>query len=190
MRVILESIEDEYRRYKALGECAIAQLTDEQLCRVSQSGGNSVAALVRHISGNFKSRFTDFLTSDGEKLWRDRESEFTRRNVARSEVLKKWSEGWETLLGALASLDDGKLQVAVKIRGRSLSVMEALLDHLDIEAVVTGGLSMGGQIVMEFARRYPKRVRGLLLAATFPQSETNEGKRNRNAMADRHRGMI
>lgn len=130
MRVILESIEGEYRRYKALGEGAIAQLTDEQLCRVSQSGGNSVAALVWHISGNFKSRFTDFLTSDGEKLWRDRESEFTRRNVARSEVLQKWNEGWETLLGALASLDDGKLQVAVKIRGRSLSVMEALLRSL------------------------------------------------------------
>lgn len=63
--------------------------------------------------------------------------------------------------------------------------LAALLDHLDIEAVVIGGLSMGGQIVMEFARQYPQRVRGLLLAATFPQPETDEGKRNRLAMADR-----
>jgi pimeloyl-ACP methyl ester carboxylesterase len=63
--------------------------------------------------------------------------------------------------------------------------LAALLDHLDIATVVIGGLSMGGQIVMEFARRYPHRVRGLMLAATFPQSETDEGKRSRNAMADR-----
>ncbi len=63
--------------------------------------------------------------------------------------------------------------------------LAALLDHLDIEDVVIGGLSMGGQIVMEFARRYPRRVRGIVLAATFPQSETDEGKRSRNATADR-----
>jgi len=130
MRVIIESIESEYRRYKAPGEGAIGQLTDGQLCAVSHSGSNSVAALVWHISGNFKSRFTDFLTSDGEKPWRDRESEFTRRRVSRDEVLQKWNEGWEALLGALAALDDRQLQVAVKIRGRSLSVMEALLRSL------------------------------------------------------------
>lgn len=63
--------------------------------------------------------------------------------------------------------------------------LAALLDHLGIEDVVIGGLSMGGQIVMEFARQYPQRVRGLVLAATFPQPETEEGRRNRNAMADR-----
>lgn len=63
--------------------------------------------------------------------------------------------------------------------------LAALLDHLEIEDVVIGGLSMGGQIVMEFARLFPHRVRGLVLAATFPQSETEEGRRSRNAMADR-----
>ena len=130
MRVIVGSIESEYRRYRALGEGAIGQLTDDQLCAVPPSGSNSIAALVWHISGNFKSRFTDFLTSDGEKPWRDRESEFTRRKAARVELLQKWNEGWETLLGALALLDDGQLQIEVKIRGRSLSVMEALLRSL------------------------------------------------------------
>ena len=130
MRILVASIESEYRRYKALGEGAIGQLTDEQLCQVSHAGSNSVAALVWHIAGNFRSRFTDFLTSDGEKPWRDREAEFTRRKVDRAEVLKKWNEGWETLLGALALLDDGKLQDSVKIRGRALTVMEALLRSL------------------------------------------------------------
>jgi pimeloyl-ACP methyl ester carboxylesterase len=63
--------------------------------------------------------------------------------------------------------------------------LAALLDHLQVERVVIGGLSMGGQIAMEFARQYPDRVRGLILAATFPQAETDDGRRARNAMADR-----
>jgi len=130
MRVIVGSIESEYRRYRALGDRAIEQLMDDQLCAVPPSESNSIAALVWHVSGNFKSRFTDFLTSDGEKPWRDRESEFTRRKVARVELLQKWNERWETLLGALALLDDGQLQIEVKIRGCSLSVMEALLRSL------------------------------------------------------------
>ena len=130
MRVIVTSIESESLRCRALGEGAIGQLTDDQLCAVPPSGSNSVTALVWHISGNFKSRFTDFLKSDGEKPWRDRESEFTRRKVARAELLQKWNEGWETLFGALALLDDNQLQIEVKIRGRSLPVMEALLRSL------------------------------------------------------------
>jgi hypothetical protein len=126
MRVIVASIESEYRRYRMLGEGAIAQLTDGQLCEQAPSGGNSVATLVWHISGNFKSRFTDFLTSDGEKPWRDRESEFTRRSVSRSEVFGKWNEGWEILFDALGRLNDADLQREVTIRGRSLGVHEAL----------------------------------------------------------------
>jgi hypothetical protein len=78
------------------------------------------------MSGNFKSRFTDFLDSDGEKPWRDRESEFARRSVSRSEVLGKWNEGWEILFDALGRLNDADLQRKVTIRGRPLGVHEAL----------------------------------------------------------------
>ena len=126
MRAIVASIESEYRRYRMLGERAIAQLTDEHLCAQAPSGGNSVATLVWHMSGNFKSRFTDFLDSDGEKPWRDRESEFARRSVSRSEVLGKWNEGWEILFDALGRLNDADLQRKVTIRGRPLGVHEAL----------------------------------------------------------------
>lgn len=126
MRQLVGSIEGEYRRYKRLGEAAIDQVTDEQLCQVSSSGGNSIATLVWHISGNLASRFTDFLQSDGEKAWRDRDAEFLHRSVARAEVREKWEKGWTVLFRSLAELDDDRLHAVVKIRGVPLSVHEAL----------------------------------------------------------------
>jgi uncharacterized damage-inducible protein DinB len=126
MRQIVGSIEGEYRRYKTLGEGAIEQLTDEQLSQVSASAGNSIATLVWHISGNLASRFTDFLQSDGEKPWRDRDDEFLHRTVLRADLREKWEKGWTVLLRSLADLDDEQLHEPVKIRGVQLSVHEAL----------------------------------------------------------------
>jgi uncharacterized damage-inducible protein DinB len=126
MREIVGSIEGEYRRYKALGEGAIEQLDYEQLSQVIGSGGNSVATLVWHISGNLVSRFTDFLQSDGEKPWRDRDAEFRHRAVPRAELREMWEKGWTVLFRSLAELDDERLHAAVKIRGVALSVHEAL----------------------------------------------------------------
>jgi uncharacterized damage-inducible protein DinB len=126
MRPILTSIEAEYRRYKLLAEAAIHQLDDSQL---SESGGgsvNSIATLAWHISGNLKSRFTDFLTTDGEKPWRDRESEFLPRPVGKPELLAKWEEGWIVLFDTLQSLRDDDLARSVTIRGSALTVPEAL----------------------------------------------------------------
>jgi hypothetical protein len=126
MRTIIESIEGEYRRYKALAEGAIDQLSDEQLSQASSSEENSIATIVWHISGNLESRFTDFLNSDGEKPWRDRESEFAQRQVSHAELHEKWERGWVVLFQNLAGLNDDHLQWVVKIRGVGLSVTEAL----------------------------------------------------------------
>jgi hypothetical protein len=126
MRQIVGSIEGEFRRYKTLGEGAIEQLTDEQLFLVSSSGGNSIATLVGHISGNLVSRFTDFLQSDGEKPWRDRDAEFSHRTIPRAGLREKWEQGWTVLFRSLADLDDERLHVVVRIRGVPLSVHEAL----------------------------------------------------------------
>ena len=125
MRSLIASVEGEYRRYKALGEGALNQLEDAQLAAAS-SGSNSIATIVWHIAGNLKSRFTDFLTSDGEKPWRDRDSEFLARNVTRTELLAKWNDGWQVLFQALADLNDADLDRTVTIRGQPLSVAEAL----------------------------------------------------------------
>src|SRR5437762_671037 len=126
MRAVVSSIEAEYRRYKGLGERAIAQLDRAALTARPPGEGNSVAAIVWHLSGNLKSRFTDLLTTDGEKPWRDRESEFAVREVGPEEVTAKWEQGWAVLFGATAALSDEDLSRAVRIRGQELSVAEAL----------------------------------------------------------------
>jgi len=126
MRAIVQSVHTELLRYKELAEGAIAQLADADLCARIPEGGNSIAVICRHVSGNLRSRFTDFLTSDGEKPWRNREGEFERRTVTRAELLANWEEGWQTALRTLAELSDDQLGRTVTIRGKSLTVHEAL----------------------------------------------------------------
>ena len=126
---VISSIAAEYRRYKSLGEAAIAQLSDADLVRASDES-NSIAVIVWHIAGNLKSRFTDFQTTDGEKPWRNRDEEFAARVVTREELLAKWKSGWEALLNALAPLTDADLDRKVTIRGQPLTVSDALLRSL------------------------------------------------------------
>ena len=126
MREIVTSLEHEYRRYKKLAEGAFDQVTDAELVESPSREGNSLAMLVWHLSGNLKSRFSDFLTSDGEKPWRDRESEFVSRTVTRADLRAKWEEGWVILFRTLSELNDEALSRRVTIRGVELSVLEAL----------------------------------------------------------------
>ena len=126
VREIIGSIEHEYRRYKSYAEGTFEQLSGDQLAHVVGAGGNSVAILVWHIAGNLKSRFTDFLTTDGEKPWRQRESEFEERHVSHDQLRQKWDEGWAVLFGALSQLSDADLGKRIVIRSESLAVHEAL----------------------------------------------------------------
>jgi len=126
MNTLIKSIEAEYRRYKALAEAALEQVPEASLSQAGQAGGNSLAVMCWHLSGNLKSRFTDFLTSDGEKPWRQREEEFAARVVSRADLLVKWNQGWEVLFATLDGLTDGDLANSVVIRGQSLAVHEAL----------------------------------------------------------------
>lgn len=122
----VEAIADEFTRYKALGEAAIAQLDDDELTLIASDGGNSIITIVWHVAGNLESRFTDFRTSDGEKPWRDRDEEFVLRSVTKSALLEKWERGWRPLLAALGELSDAELVQTVTIRRQQLRVDEAL----------------------------------------------------------------
>jgi hypothetical protein len=127
MRQIVSSIEAEWRRYKALGEGAIRQLKDDEIGRSGPGENNSVAVIVWHIAGNLKSRFTDFLTADGEKPWRHRDSEFEPRSgITRADLLDKWNDGWAVLFSAVDPLQDEDLFRVVTIRGEQFSVLETL----------------------------------------------------------------
>jgi hypothetical protein len=126
MTNIIDSIRGEYLRYKALAEAAVDQLGEDELSAPGPNGGSSIAVICWHVSGNLRSRFTDFLASDGEKPWRNREEEFQARTVSRAALRAKWDEGWDALLAALATLGDEQLQRTVTIRGQPLLVHEAL----------------------------------------------------------------
>ena len=126
MRDVISSIESEYRRYKLLAEASFHQLSEEQLAQPGNESVNSVATIAWHVSGNLKSRFTDFLASDGEKSWRDRDGEFQPRRATHVELLREWEEGWQVLFKNLAELNDGDLARSVTIRGSALSVAEAV----------------------------------------------------------------
>ena len=130
MREILEAIEGEFARYKALAEGALAQVQDSDLCVAGPNEGNSLAIIVWHISGNLSSRFTDFLTTDGEKPWRQRDEEFVSRTVSRLALVEKWDAGWRILFDTLHDLHDANLAKVVHLRGRAIPVREALFRAL------------------------------------------------------------
>jgi len=126
MSLIVSSVQAEYLRYKGLAEAAIAQLSDADLVLPGPGDGNSIAVLCWHLAGNFRSRFTEFLTSDGEKPWRQREEEFRRRAVTKQELLAYWEGGWAVLIETLGKLTDADIDREVTIRGQPLRVAEAL----------------------------------------------------------------
>ncbi len=115
-----------FRHYKSLAERAMAQVTDEQLVTVLDDEMNSIALIVKHMAGNMRSRWTDFLTSDGEKANRNRDSEFVDPPLSREAVLSVWEEGWQRLFKALEPLGEQDLQRTVMIRGEAHSVMQAV----------------------------------------------------------------
>jgi uncharacterized damage-inducible protein DinB len=126
MNRIIPSLQAEYLRYKGLAEAAIGQLEEADLVAAAPGGGNSIAVICWHLAGNLRSRFTDFLTTDGEKPWRRREEEFQSRVVTRAELLAHWERGWAALLETLSTLTDADLDREVTIRGQPLRVSEAL----------------------------------------------------------------
>jgi len=153
-RHMIAAIEGEYRRYKALGEGTISQLGDEDLVRQPTPESLSIAMIVWHVSGNLESRFTDFLTTDGEKPWRDRESEFEGRRVSRKDLLAKWERGWGILLGALDALSDADLERTVSVRGVPASVGESLERSVTHTSYHVGQMTFLGKMLRRDQWKY------------------------------------
>jgi uncharacterized protein DUF1572 len=117
---------DLFRYYKKLGERAMEQCPDEGLFATLDRESNSIATIVKHMAGNMRSRWTDFLTSDGEKPDRNRDTEFETPPQTRAALLSLWESGWKIFLGALEPLSDADLGRTVTIRGEPHSVMQAI----------------------------------------------------------------
>ena len=122
----LESAIKQFEYYKMLGERTFAQLPDEKLFWQYNEESNSIAAIVKHLWGNMLSRWTEFLTTDGEKEWRNRDEEFDNDIATRQELLARWNAGWACLLDALWSLTPEDLTKEIYIRNQGHSVTEAI----------------------------------------------------------------
>jgi Protein of unknown function (DUF1572) len=115
-----------FRYYKKLAHRAMAQVTDEQLFATLDEEANSIAVVVKHVAGNMRSRWTDFLTTDGEKPNRNRDSEFEDPPATRAALLELWEDGWTCLFSAIEPLTDADLARTITIRGEPHSVMQAI----------------------------------------------------------------
>ena len=115
-----------FRYYKRLAERAMEQVSDEQLFTAIDREANSIAVIVKHMTGNMRSRWTDFLTTDGEKPDRGRDSEFVEPPATRESLIAMWEDGWKCLFTAVEPLTDADLGRIVTIRGEAHSVMQAI----------------------------------------------------------------
>jgi hypothetical protein len=120
------SVTRQFIYYKSLGEKAMEQLEEAQLFWQPGEGSNSIAMIVRHLSGNMLSRFTDFLETDGEKPWRDRDAEFYSTTCDRQTLMNTWHKGWQRLLDTIAALKSNDLETVVYIRNEGHTVKEAI----------------------------------------------------------------
>ena len=144
----LQSLQKEFKRYKTYGDRTLSRLNLEQMLWEPAADVNSVAVLVKHISGNMRSRFTNFLTEDGEKEWRHRDQEFLVNFESKEEILALWEDGWSILFSALNSLSESNLDSTVYIRDQAHSIPEALHRQLAHYSSHVGQMMYLGKIIL------------------------------------------
>ena len=143
----IENAKKQFGYYKMLGEKTIAQVVDDGLFWKYNEESNSIATVVKHLWGNMLSRWTNFLTTDGEKQWRNRDAEFENDFTSRKELVDKWNEGWNCLFNALNTLTDDDLQKIIFIRNESHTVVEAVNRQLAHYSYHVGQIVFIGKMV-------------------------------------------
>jgi hypothetical protein len=143
----LSSAINQFSQYKNLGEKAIAQIPDEKIDWQYNPESNSIATIVKHMTGNMLSRFTDFLTSDGEKTWRNRDAEFENEQLSGEKLIARWNDGWACLFDALQKLSGEDLSKKIKIRNEEHTVMEAINRQLTHYAYHIGQIVFIGKMI-------------------------------------------
>lgn len=143
----LESVTKQFQYYKMLGDKTIAQLEEKDLFWQYNPESNSIAITVNHLWGNMLSRWTDFLTSDGEKEWRQRDLEFEDIIKTKNELLEKWEAGWQCLFEALATLNDTNVETIIYIRNQGHTVMESINRQLAHYSYHVGQIVYVGRMI-------------------------------------------
>ena len=143
----IDDIKKQFLYYKSLGEKTFGQLSEKEILHQYNSESNSIAIIVNHLWGNMMSRWTDFLITDGEKTWRDRDSEFEDVVKFKSQLLKKWEEGWDCLFSALDSINEKNFETEVLIRNQKHSIIEAINRQLGHYAYHVGQIVFLGKLI-------------------------------------------
>lgn len=148
---MLDTIIKSFESHRRTAEKALDQVPDEALNHLPHADGNSLGMQVRHVSGNIISRFTNFLTEDGEKSWRNRDAEFEERAYSRQEVDDMWGRAWDVLDATLEGLEDDDLKRTITIRSEVLTVEEALVRSLTHFAYHVGQIVLLARIARQDA---------------------------------------
>lgn len=143
----IKSVLFEFKRYKTLGDKTFAQVNEKDIHWVNSAYDNSIAIVVKHIVGNMFSRWTNFLTEDGEKTWRNRESEFNEAYGSKSEMIQAWEKGWQCLFDALESITSDNFDSEIKIRNEAHTIFEAVNRQLAHYANHVGQIVYIGRMI-------------------------------------------
>ncbi|NJN77112.1 MAG: DUF1572 family protein [Saprospiraceae bacterium] len=145
----LESVRKQFEYYKMLGDKTFAQLAEADLFWQYNESSNSIAIVVKHLWGNMLSRWTDFLTTDGEKSWRNREAEFEPDIKTKAELLHKWEAGWTCLFAALETINEDNFNQIIYIRNQGHTITEAINRQLAHYAYHVGQIVFIGRMIQD-----------------------------------------
>ena len=145
----IESVKTQFRQCQALGEKAIDQIPEDRLDWQYSPETNSILIIVKHLSGNMISRFTDFFITDGEKKWRNRDAEFENEILSKQALMSLWKEGWNCLFNVLDTLTPGQLSDIVLIRNEKHTVMEAINRQLTHYSYHIGQIIFLGKMICD-----------------------------------------
>ena len=182
MESYLESIKKQFEYYKMLGEKTFEQVSDDKLFWQNNEESNSIAMIVKHLHGNMLSRWTDFLTTDGEKEWRKRDEEFENDIKTRATLLEKWGEGWNSLFNAINPLTEGDLEKVIYIRNMGHTVCEAINRQLAHYSYHVGQLVFIGKMIQDEEWKSLSIPKGKSKA--YNQEKFSKGKRKEHFTDD------
>lgn len=145
----LESVHKQFQYYKMLGDKTLAQIDEEKLFWQYNEESNSIAIIIKHIWGNMMSRWTDFLSSDGEKTWRNRDAEFLADIKTKEELIQKWEEGWKCLFTAIDSVNEDNFDTTIYIRNMGHTIVEAVNRQLAHYSYHVGQIVFIGKMIKD-----------------------------------------
>ena len=137
----------EFNRYKTLGDKTFEQLSEQDFYWRYSESDNSIAIIAKHLAGNMRSRWTNFLTEDGEKSWRNREMEFIAPNTTKMEIMASWEAGWQCVFDALQGIDEGNFDIPIRIRNEKHTLTAAVNRQLAHAAYHVGQIVLLGKMI-------------------------------------------